>query len=477
MSESSGKRIAAALVLCVAGVLVSGLLLLQHHGESGAVSAVNQVCGDGQTSGCETVARSSWSKVAGLPLAAVGLFFYGSLVVLLVLLLLGPPEAREPIAFLALAALGTALVLDLALFGVQALSIHAFCALCLVTYVLNAASFALLWPARRGMAAVGATAGAVPGRLVLAGWVLASLAIAGGVLAAESALAEREKSRVANILGSTAPAPAPSAPAPAPSPSATSPAVATPVTETHAPPTTAAAAAPSGGGDLKYYQDLSKRLQETLDDPQKLAEYFTAKAAKEFEKAPVQHLDLKDTPFKGPKTAPVQVVEFSDFLCPFCKNIAGAFASFIPQSGNRVVVYFKNYPLDKECNASLSRTVHPGACWLALGGICANFQDKFQPYHDRVFSMELRDPKADDVVRLAGEAGLNADAMRSCLTDPRTKERLSADLDEAKKVGVQSTPTLVVNGKKLPRVEDFVSVVDKEAQAKGFPPMTPPKPQ
>jgi protein-disulfide isomerase len=188
-------------------------------------------------------------------------------------------------------------------------------------------------------------------------------------------------------------------------------------------------------------------------------------------------LNLQDVPFKGPKNAPVQVVEYSDFLCPFCRNIATAFAQFVPQSGNRVVVYFKNYPLDKECNTSLGRTVHPGACWLALGGLCASYQGKFQPYHDRVFSSELRDPKAEDVVRLAGDVGLNADAVRSCLTDPKTKEQLDAQIEEAKKVGVQSTPTLLVNGKKLPRVEDFVSVVDKEAQAKGFPPMTPPKVQ
>ena len=224
-------------------------------------------------------------------------------------------------------------------------------------------------------------------------------------------------------------------------------------------------------GDLKYYQDLAKRLQDTIDDPQKLSEYFAAKAAKDFEKAPVQKLDLKGTPFKGPANGPVQVVEFSDFLCPYCRNIAGAFAQFIPQSGNRVVVYFKNYPLDKECNPSLKQTVHPGACLLALGGICANDQGKFNAYHDRVFSAELKDPKADDVVRLATEAGLNGDAVRSCLGDPKTKEQLAAQIAEAQRVGVQATPTLLINGKRLPRVEDFVSVVDKEAQAKGFPPM------
>ena len=76
------------------------------------------------------------------------------------------------------------------------------------------------------------------------------------------------------------------------------------------------------------------------------------------------------------------------------------------------------------------------------------------------------------MVRLAGEAGLNPDAVEGCLTDPRTKEQLAAQIEEGKRIGVQATPTLLINGKKLPRVEDFLATVDKEAQAKGFPPMT-----
>jgi protein-disulfide isomerase/uncharacterized membrane protein len=463
LGESAAKRIVGVLVLCLAGALVSGLLLLQHRGEPVASSAVNQVCGDGQTSGCDAVAQSSWSKVGGVPLAAIGLAFYASLAILLVLLVLTPPEARDGLVFLVVAALGVALVVDLVLLGLQAFSIRAFCTLCLVTYALNAACLALLWPARRAAGAVAPAARVESGRLALAGWALGSLAVVGGVLAADNALAQREKARIGSLLGAPAPAP-PTTTAPAHDHDLAAVSAANPTPEAQA------SSAPVSG-DLKYYQDLAKRLQETLDDPHKLNDYFTAKAAKDFEKAPVQKLDLAATPFKGPANAPVQVVEYSDFLCPYCRNIAGAFAQFIPQSGNRVVVYFKNYPLDKECNPSLPRTSHPGACLLALGGICANYQGKFQAYHDRVFSTEIRDPKAEDVVRIAGEAGLNPDAVRSCLGDPKTREALVADVEEGRRVGVSATPTLLINGKKLPRVEDFVAVVDKEAQAKGFPPM------
>ena len=118
------------------------------------------------------------------------------------------------------------------------------------------------------------------------------------------------------------------------------------------------------------------------------------------------------------------------------------------------------------------RSTHPGACNLALGAICARYQGKFDAYHDRVFSTELRNPQAADVVRLAGEAGLNAAAIQGCLDDPKTKADLAADIAEGNRLGVNSTPTLYINGKKLPRINDFVAVVDKEARKKGFPPIT-----
>jgi protein-disulfide isomerase len=75
------------------------------------------------------------------------------------------------------------------------------------------------------------------------------------------------------------------------------------------------------------------------------------------------------------------------------------------------------------------------------------------------------------VVRVAGEAGLNATAIQGCLGDPQTKEALAAQVAEGQRLGVTSTPTLYVNGKKLPRINDFVATVDREAQKKGFKPL------
>jgi uncharacterized membrane protein len=129
----AGWRLAAAALLCLVNTAVSGLLLLQHHGEGAAVTAVGQLCGTGAESGCETVARSPYSRIKGIPLAAFGLFFYGSLSVLLLLALLAGPEARSAAAALTLLALAVSLAADLVLLGVQAVAIRRFCMLCVLT--------------------------------------------------------------------------------------------------------------------------------------------------------------------------------------------------------------------------------------------------------------------------------------------------------------------------------------------------------
>lgn len=437
MGENTTKRLAAALALCVVGAALAGLLLLEHHGLGQAL--VNQVCGEGPASGCETVARSSYAAVFGVPWAAIGLFSYFSVAVLLALALAAPAPVRDAAAGLALLIVAASLAVDLALLGVQAFAVKAFCVLCVVTYALNGAILFLLLPARRALRGAGGAVREAPGRLALVGWLVGSLALGAAVGAAHAAFASRAAARAATMLGTPLPA-APASPA-----------------------------GPQSEADR--WREEARRLQQTLDDPQKLDQYFADKAAREYENAQPQRLDLKDVPSEGKDGAPVQVVEFSDFLCPHCRAAAAAFASFLPQSGGRVQLYFKNFPLEQACNPAIKATAHPGACALALGSICAQYQGRFWPYHNKVFSTELKNPQPADVVRLGAAVGLNPGALESCMADPRTKEHLAAEISEAKRLGVQATPTLIVNGKKLPAINYFVQVVDKEARAKGFPPL------
>jgi protein-disulfide isomerase/uncharacterized membrane protein len=458
-------RIVVALCLCLTGAAVSGMLLGEHHGEPLLVSTVNQACGDGQTSGCEDVARSSWSSFAGLPVAAYGLVSYLSLSLLLALSLFAPADLRDPLAGVVVLLLALGLLVDLVLLGVQAFAIRAYCTFCILTYLLSAAALVVLFPALRSLRAAATAAARTEARLAAAGWVLGTLALAGAVFAADATLAARAAHRQATLLGGPAPADEPQAPPAAPAPAAPSPG-ASPAASPSASP-----AAPAGPQDAKYWQDRAQKLQATLDDPQKLEAYFTEKAQREYDAATPVAIELDGTPDKGPANAPVVVAEYSDFMCPYCRNLGLALSQFVPQSGGRVAVYFKNFPLDKACNERLPGSTHPGACNLALGAVCARYQGKFEAYHDHVFRTEVRNPQPADVARIAGEAGLNAAAVQGCLDDPKAKSDLAAEIAEGNRLGVNATPTLYVNGKKLPRINDFVAVVDKEARKKGFAPL------
>ena len=205
--------------------------------------------------------------------------------------------------------------------------------------------------------------------------MVATLAIAGGVLGADAGLRAREAQRSANLLGQPN---ATEASVPATTVATPPPASMTPETT---PVTTVPKAAPVAGaiGEAQYYKDTAKRLQETLDDPQQAGRTTSrTRRRSEYDEATVQPLDLKDVPVKGSAEAPVQVVGYSDFLCPFCRNLAGALAQFHPpvrQSGG--ASSSRTTRSSRSCNPNVQQTVHPGACVLALGGICAQYQGKF----------------------------------------------------------------------------------------------------
>lgn len=432
------KRLFAALALVLLGAAVSGVLLLQHYGEPSAVSAVAAACGEGNESGCDRVNQSPWAKLGGLPLAAIGLAFYLSLAALLVL---GSqaPDAAGAAARLAGVLLMLGLAVDVVLLALQAFSIGAFCKLCLTTYALSAAALFALWPARKA----GLLSGSASGRLLAYGWGIATLACFLLAVAWNAALTARAEQRAGAILG------APVAAA-----------------------STAASAAAVPAGDA---QAEVRRLKGILDDPRKYEEYLQQKAVQDFESAKVQDIVLEGVPTKGAADARIKVVEYSDFLCPFCRAIAGAFRDFIPQSQGRVSVSFKNYPLDQACNPSLNHTVHPGACLLARGAICANAQGRFWEYHDKVFAAPPADPGRDTLLGLATAAGLDGARLGACLESPETTARLQAEIAEAQRLAVNSTPSLFINGKKLPRVNDFLLMLDKESRRLGLPPLPPPK--
>lgn len=433
----SARRTLAAVVLLVVAAALSVALLLKHYGVGTPADAI---CGPEAVSGCDVVNQSAYAELAGVPLAAIGLVFYVSLAAALALALFAGDAVRAAVARLALGALGLAMAADLVLLGLQAVKLNAYCTLCLLTYALGAGALSVLLPARRSL--VGPPLRASEGRLVVAGSLISAVATLAAAATYQVALAGRPSSPAA-ILGVS------TAPAATPSPGA------------------------AQGGDAR--QEV-QRLQAILDDPQKLERYYSERALKEFEQAKVESFDLASTPFKGSADAPIKVIEFSDFLCPYCRQLADGLNAFLPQTAGRVVLYYKQYPMDNACNESLKQQLHPGACVVAMGGICAAEQNRFWPYHDRVFAKQGQMASRPEVQKAAAEAGLDGAAFGACLDRPATMQRLRAEIREGTAAGVKGTPTLFINGRRVTRLNDFVAMIDKESARLGLPPLPSPQP-
>ena len=433
------SRISLLVLLALVGGALSGLLLFDHHGVGAAGTAVDAMCGPDEQSGCETVSKSRYSSIGNISVAAIGLVFYGSVVFLASLALVAGETVRSAAAGLAVALVGAGVVADLGLFGLQAFAIGAFCKLCLATYGVNLALFALLWPAMRQLGSAFATLLGGEGRRAFVVWALGTFVVMVSVVAVESALAGNADAQQQNLLGS-----------PAPVSSGDSGSVA------------------SIEAELARVRAQLGELQETLDDPKKYQEYQTAKAMAQFASEQVHTLTLDTIPFKGPDGAPIRVVAYSDFLCPYCRNLATALSNYLPNSGDRVAIFYKNYPLDQDCNPGLSRTLHEGACELALGAVCASEQDKFWPYHDKIFAQQPHNAEVDDVVRIAASVGVEEGQMRSCMASSSAKDELAAQIAEAKRLEVNSTPTLFINGKRLAQIGSLLQAIESESKRLGL---------
>lgn len=168
------------------------------------------------------------------------------------------------------------------------------------------------------------------------------------------------------------------------------------------------------------------------------------------------------TNVKGDPGAPIQIVEFADFMCPGCRTASGALREYFAQQGSDISITFKNFPLEKACNPGMSQTVHNGACELALGAICASDLGMFWAYHDRIFSRSWEVATRQDVVDNGVAAGLNKAKLEACLASPEASSKLALQVKEGFEIKVEVTPTLLVNGKKLGALNQFANAVDAE---------------
>lgn len=166
---------------------------------------------------------------------------------------------------------------------------------------------------------------------------------------------------------------------------------------------------------------------------------------------PRVQVTVSGDPMHGSADRPIQVVEFSDFLCPSCHRASKFNPIIVAGHRHEVAFVFKHFPIDQDCNASVKRTLHPGACQIAAATECAHEQGKFWALHDRIFEVGPT-YRVDHLEQDAERAGLDMTTFRECLASGRGTEAVKQDIAEAARLGVNSTPTYIVNGLPMPGI-------------------------
>lgn len=166
----------------------------------------------------------------------------------------------------------------------------------------------------------------------------------------------------------------------------------------------------------------------------------------------------KDIKF-GPEDAPVRVVEFTDFQCPFCKAFHETLQSELKAYGDKVLYVFKQYPI---------ASIHPQAESASLASECANEQGKFTEYADTLFGKQDEWGKQTGTQKFKDYARtlkLDTGKFNACLDEKKYEEKMKANMEEGKKFGISGTPGTFVNGNFLngaiPK-EDLKVAIDAE---------------
>lgn len=172
-------------------------------------------------------------------------------------------------------------------------------------------------------------------------------------------------------------------------------------------------------------------------------------------------ISIGNAPTSGPADAPVTIVVFSDFQCPFCARAVDTLEVLQTRYGDDLRIVFKNRPLP----------MHDRAPALARAALAAHEQGRFWDFHDALFDAARMHDKAD-VEKLADKLGLDVRRFRADLAEPRFAAQVEADDAEGQRLDVRGTPTFFVNGRRITGAQQasaFRTIIDEELRTAGRP--------
>ena len=165
-------------------------------------------------------------------------------------------------------------------------------------------------------------------------------------------------------------------------------------------------------------------------------------------------------PSKGPEDAPITLVEFSDFECPFCVRVLPTLDQIEENYGDQVRIVYRQFPLN---------AIHPNAQLSAEASLCADAQGMFWEMHDAIFEAGGK-ADAEELKTMAADLGMDSEVFGGCLDSREFRSQVEADLEAGRQAGVTGTPALFINGRFLSGAQPFnvVSrVIDDELSRVG----------
>jgi protein-disulfide isomerase len=173
---------------------------------------------------------------------------------------------------------------------------------------------------------------------------------------------------------------------------------------------------------------------------------------------PRQKVATANSPARGSTSAPIELIEFSDFQCPFCLRADPTVQQVLKTYGDRIRFVYRHFPLPN----------HPNARPAAEAAMCANDQGQFWPYHDRLFANPTKLSDAD-LKQHAAELGLNESLFNACVDAHKHKAEIDADVRDGEQAGVNGTPAFFINGRAISGAQPFdvfKKIIDEELEAK-----------
>ncbi|MBU1178666.1 DsbA family protein [Patescibacteria group bacterium] len=200
----------------------------------------------------------------------------------------------------------------------------------------------------------------------------------------------------------------------------------------------------SGNIDNSSSPELTGSAEEALPEPPSPPEPGT----EEFE------VSVDDDAVKGSKDAKVQIVEFSDYECPYCQKNSETIKKIAEKYGDQVAIVFRDFPLDFHANAQKA----------AEAAECAGEQNMYWEYHDQLFANQ----ESLDVASLkkyAKEIKLKTSVFDKCLDSGQQAEEIKKDVQDGVEIEVTGTPATFINGRKIGGAypyEAFEKIIEEE---------------